>query len=406
MNYRRALHNSSKVQQATTRSIVHCARFHSRKISLYLSHFTGERSMKESLQNKVVVITGASSGIGRAAAMDFAKQGATVVLAGRHTEALQEAEAEAKGHGAQSMSVTTDVTKEDQVEQLASQAEEAYGKIDVWVNNAGVALFAKFEDTPSDDYRRVIDTDFFGYVYGARAALKRFKNQGYGTLINVDSIEGITPRPYQSAYAAAKHAVRALASSLRMELALDGAENIHVCTVLPASVDTPMFAHAGNYTGRTVTASDRAIAPAQVAKAITGLAIKPQREVIVGQAAGNVMSYLFKPASYERKEAFGFDKRHLTSDQTSRAQGNLFQSTGPHAVDGGWRSKQQKQKAEQSKPWLPWAIAGGAILGLTGLAALTMMLTGDKKGKNKQKQSKLPEKLKSKGLALIPVLMK
>jgi NADP-dependent 3-hydroxy acid dehydrogenase YdfG len=365
--------------------------------------------MKESLSNKVVVITGASSGIGRASAAEFARQGATIVLAGRDSDALGEAEAECKGYGANAMTVTCDVTQEGQVEDLASKAEEAYGKIDVWVNNAGVALFAKFEDTPADDYRRVIDTDFFGYVHGARAALKRFKLQGRGTLINVDSVEGIAPKPYHSAYAAAKHAVRALASSLRMELALDGADNINVCTVFPASVDTPMYAHAANYTGRAVKGSETAVAPAQVAKAITGLAIKPQREVMVGNAGKSVLPYLLAPAAYEKGEAFGFEKRHLTTDQAGKAQGNLFRPSGPHATEGGWRTKQERRM-----PVLPFVLIGGAVLGIAGLATLAFFGNKDRtksganfsKAKDKlmgKRQERLMPRFKSRGLAIMPI---
>jgi NADP-dependent 3-hydroxy acid dehydrogenase YdfG len=355
--------------------------------------------MKESLQNKVVVITGASSGIGRATATDFAKQGANLVLAGRDADALSEAAAECKGYGANAMSVVTDVTKEDEVEALAGKAEEAYGKIDVWVNNAGVALFAKFDETPTDDYRRVIDTDFFGYVYGARSALKRFKSQGHGTIINVDSVEGIAPKPYHSAYAAAKHAVRALASSMRMELALDGLTDIHVCTVIPASVDTPMFAHAGNYTGRALVASDKAVAPSQVAKSITGLALKPQREVMIGKT-GSALRYLFSPKSYEQSEAFGYESRHLTEDQTSRAQGNLFRPSGPHAIEGGWRLRQQ----EGDRPLLPWLILGGAILGISSIAAALFLSQDDNRKKRIEKGiKKANEKLKTRGLKLMPL---
>jgi NAD(P)-dependent dehydrogenase (short-subunit alcohol dehydrogenase family) len=366
--------------------------------------------MKESLQGKIVVITGASSGIGRATAAEFAKQGANVVLAGRDADALSEAEAECKGYGANAMTVTTDVTQENQVEELAGKAEEAFGKLDIWVNNAGVALFAKFDETPTDDYRRVMDTDFFGYVYGARAALKRFKNQGYGTIINIDSVEGIAPKPYNSAYAAAKHAVRALASSLRMELALDNLSGINVCTVIPATADTPLYAHAGNYTGRGVRAPETAVAPAQVAQAITKVALKPQREVLVGNVARSAMQYLFSPQAYERKEAFGYDKRHLTADQVSKDQGNLFRSSGPHAVSGGWRTRQQKA----ARPWLPLAIIGGAIVGLTGIAAIAALATAKTRGAGEPGGTRKPEKprdrwqprFKNRGFAIMPISTK
>ena len=353
------------------------------------------------LKDKVVVITGATSGIGRATALQFCKEGARVVLSGRDTEALREAEHECASSGARTLAVTTDVCKEDQVEQLASKAAEAFGRIDIWVNNAGVSLFAKFEDAPSEDFRQVIETDFFGYVNGARAALKRFKTQGSGTLINVDSIEGIAPKPYNTAYAAAKHAVRALASSLRMELALDGAKEIEVCTVMPASVDTPLFAHAANYTGHAVQPSPAAMTSTQVAEAITKLAKKPQRELILGMAPkGSVMQYLFAPKTYEKSTARNFPANHLTDNEASAHAGNLFNPTGPHTTTGGWNTG-----ASQQPKVRPWMIIGGALLGAAAAGTGWLLMNN-----NRAKQKEAAEQQKQQPITrlkkLVPVFAK
>lgn len=350
------------------------------------------------LKDRVVVITGATSGIGRATALQFCKEGARVVLSGRDTEALKETEHECASSGAQTLAVTTDVCKEEQVEQLAARAVETFGRIDIWVNNAGVSLFAKFEDAPSADFRQVFETDFFGYVNGARAALKRFKNQGNGTLINVDSIEGIAPKPYNTAYAAAKHAVRALASSLRMELALDGAKDIQVCTVMPASVDTPLFAHAANYTGRAVQPSPSAMTSTQVAEAIVKLAKKPQRELILGVAPkGSVMQYLFAPKTYEKSTARNFPANHLTDSETSTGAGNLFNPTGPHTTTGGYKAG-APQTGFKLRPWM---IIGGALVGASAAAGWLAMNAG----RDKQKQQAKPQTITTLK-KLVPVFAK
>ena len=356
-------------------------------------------AMKD-LHDKVVVITGASSGIGRATTLEFAAEGANVVLAGRDAGALKEAEAEAQQAGAKTLISIADVTDENAVEKLADQAEETFGHIDIWVNNAGVGLFAKFEDTPAGDYKRIMDTNFFGYVNGARSALKRFKAQGFGTLINVDSVESISPRPYNSAYSAAKHAVRALTSSLRMELALDGAKNITVSSVLPASVDTPFYAHAANYTGQTLHGSETATDPAEVARAITRLAKKPQREVILRGARRSIMQFMMNPAKYEIKHSGRYLQHHLTSDNAVRTQGSLYDAKEPHAVSGGWRkAPDSAQKLKQAMPWIALA---GTVAAVGGIATWLLWPKTQPDAKKLAESSKPTAKLK----ALIPLPQK
>ncbi len=205
--------------------------------------------MPRELRDSVVVITGASSGIGRATSLRFAERGAAVVLAGRRAETLDELAAACRGRGGKAVAVPTDVTDRSAVEDLAASAISTYGRIDVWVNNAAVTLFARFEEAPMDAYRRVIETNLFGYIYGARAVLPYFRRQAAGALINIGSVVGIVGQPYTSAYCLSKFAIRGLGECLRQEL-LD--QPIHVSTVLPAEIDTPVFAHAGDCTGRAV----------------------------------------------------------------------------------------------------------------------------------------------------------
>src|SRR5690606_21511524 len=143
--------------------------------------------------------------------------------------------------------------------------------------------------------RRVIETNLFGYVHGARTALPYFREQGCGTLINVASAVAAAPQPYTSAYVASKFAIRGLSDCLRMELSLDHVPDIHVCTVLPATVDTPLFQHAANYTGRAVQAMPPVYAAERVARAIVDLVTSPEREVFVGNA-GRLMALQYQLA--------------------------------------------------------------------------------------------------------------
>jgi NAD(P)-dependent dehydrogenase (short-subunit alcohol dehydrogenase family) len=295
--------------------------------------------MTRSIQDSVIVITGASSGIGRATALEAARQGASVVLAARREEALQKLASECNMLKGQAIAVPTDVTSEEAVRDLARRAISTYGRIDVWINDAAVTLFAKFEEAPLDVFRRVFDTNVFGYVHGARAALPYFREQGSGILINVDSVVGKAPQPYTSAYVMSKHAVRAMADYLRMELILDKANDIHVCTVMPATIDTPLFQHAANYTGRKAKAMNPVYPSQKVAEAIVSLVERPQREIVVGEAGYLMMAqHGLTPELYEKTMAQQIDRDHLQDAPAPPTEGNLFEPIeGEQAsVSGGW----------------------------------------------------------------------
>jgi short-subunit dehydrogenase len=174
------------------------------------------------VKDAVVVITGASSGIGRATAITFARQGAVLVLAARREDALNEVVSECEAEGTRAMAISVDVADAKAVDELARRAVERFGRIDVWVNNAAVTIFSPFLDMPLEDLRRLLDVNIMGYVHGARAALKQMREQGSGVLVNVSSVVGIVAQPYTSAYSLSKAAIRSLSTSLRDELRLDG----------------------------------------------------------------------------------------------------------------------------------------------------------------------------------------
>ncbi|AUX48765.1 short-chain dehydrogenase [Sorangium cellulosum] len=302
--------------------------------------------MRERFRNPVVVITGASSGIGRATALAFAERGAAVVLSARREQPLRDVAAACEQAGGKALVVPADVTNEAAVLEIARRAAESFGRLDVWVNNAAVTLFGLFEQTPSEPYRRVIETNLFGYIHGARAALAQFRRQGSGVLINVASMVSKIPEPYVSAYVASKHAIRGFSQSLRQELEVLHARDIHVCTVMPATIDTPLFQHAGNYTGRAPRAMPPVYPPERVARAIVRLARTPRREVYAGTSAPQLalLSFL-APGLAERLLARSVDRLHLHHGRTAYAtNGNLFTPmVEGTAATGGWKPRRERR---------------------------------------------------------------
>lgn len=296
--------------------------------------------MPRPIKNSVIVITGASTGIGRATAMEFAKQGATLLLAARNEAPLQEVAQECQRVGGTAVAMPTDMTNESAVQALAQRAIASFGRLDVWVNNAAVSVFGRFEEIPMSAFHRVIETNLFGYIHGARAALPYFREQGSGNLINVSSVVGLTGQPYTIPYTISKYAIRGLSDSLRMELSLDNADDIHVCTVLPGSIDTPIFQHAANYSGRQTKAMSPVNPAKDVAEAIAGLVERPQREIVVGQAVNlMVLQKTLAPDLFEPMFAKQVDQDHFQDHQPApQTEGNLFEPTHDYTgVSGNWR---------------------------------------------------------------------
>ncbi|HEY0444629.1 MAG TPA: SDR family oxidoreductase [Candidatus Limnocylindrales bacterium] len=292
--------------------------------------------MDRVLQGTVAVVTGASSGIGRATALELARRGASVVVAARRDEPLASLVEECRQAGGDALGLVADVTDEAAVELLARSAVERFGRLDVWVNNAGVTIFGTLEETPMESIRRMFDVNVFGYLNGARAALRIFREQGRGTIINNASMMGKVAAPYQAHYAMTKAAIVALGEGLREELMDD--PGIDVCTVMPASIDTPFFEHAANYAGRAPQPPGPVYSAEEVARTIADCVTSPRREAFVG-GVGRMASVVRRvsPAAWETMAARQIPRETFADAPAPRSDGNLFQPLASGTgVSGGW----------------------------------------------------------------------
>jgi short-subunit dehydrogenase len=235
------------------------------------------------VDQQVIVITGASSGIGLATAAAAAAQRAKLVLAARSGKALEDIVRTIRGYGAEAIHVVADVGDRSQADRIAEAAIDRYGRIDTWVNNAGVSIYGRLEEVSEEDSRRLFDTNFWGVVNGSMAALPYLRRRG-GALINVGSEASDAVLPLQGMYAASKHAVKGFTDALRVELELDRLP-ISVTLIQPTAVDTPFPQNARNYMDREPKLPSPQIDPARVADAILGAAASPAREVKVGMMA-------------------------------------------------------------------------------------------------------------------------
>jgi short-subunit dehydrogenase len=305
------------------------------------------RDEEQRIAGKTYVVTGASSGIGRGVALRLARLHANVVLAARRAGVLEEVAALANAAGGATLVMATDVSNPKDVQRLAESAAARFGRIDVWINNAGVGAIGRFEDIPVADHARVVDVNLKGVIYGSHAALRQFKTQGYGVLINIGSVESEVPLAYHASYAATKAAVLGLGRALNEELRLAGQRNIAVSTVMPYATDTPFFEHAANYSGhstRMVALDD----PQKVVDVIVHASLYPREEVPVGwKARGAYWSHRIAPDLAERISANIAHKEQFEKGAPApRTDGSLFQPMqSGRGIEGGVRARMEREDA-------------------------------------------------------------
>ncbi|HEV7843637.1 MAG TPA: SDR family oxidoreductase [Pyrinomonadaceae bacterium] len=234
----------------------------------------------KNLSAQVVVITGASSGIGLVTARMAARRGARLVLAARSEEALRQLAEEINSSGGEAAYVVADVGLEEDVRRIGEKANERFGGFDTWVNNAGVSIYGNLLDVSLEDMRRLFDTNFWGVVYGSLTAAERLRTRG-GAIINVGSTLSDRAIPVQGIYSASKHAVKGFTDALRMELEAEGAP-ISITLIKPGAIATPYPQHAKNYMEREPTVPPPVYAPEVVAEAILYCAEHPERDVFAG----------------------------------------------------------------------------------------------------------------------------
>jgi short-subunit dehydrogenase len=307
------------------------------------------KSGQRKIVGKTYVILGASSGFGRGMAEELGRLKANVVIAARRTDLLNEVAASIKEAGANVVVVTMDISKPEDVQRVMDTTVQIFSKIDVWVNMVGVGAIGPFWDIPLSDQARVIDVNLKGFIYGSYVAIQQFRKQGYGTLINMGSIDSETPLAYQAAYSASKAGVRSLGLALTQELKRNGYDNINIVTVEPWAADTPWWGHAANYSGGTprMAAMD---GPDKVVNALLRVSLRPRSELPVGwKAKGSWFSHHIAPRfteSFSGKVAHKYQIKD--APPAPPTAGAIYQpmETG-RKVDDGVRARMKREKKER-----------------------------------------------------------
>jgi NAD(P)-dependent dehydrogenase (short-subunit alcohol dehydrogenase family) len=287
------------------------------------------------VHEQVVVVMGASSGIGRAAALRFAERGAAVVVSARSAPGLESLVAEITARGGRAEAVVADVSDAAQVQSVADAALSAYGRIDTWVNLAGVALFASFEHTTAEEFRRVVEVNLLGQVHGAMVALPHLRRGG-GSLICVSSMGAKRGIPLQTAYCASKHGIDGFVESLRAELRHDKAP-VSLTQIMPATINTPLFDNARTKLGVKPTAPPPVYQPRVVVEAVLHAAEHPVRDIIVGGAArALILTESVAPRLLDAVLSTVGYRLHYTKDpKPDGAPDNLYEPlTGHDSAEG------------------------------------------------------------------------
>jgi short-subunit dehydrogenase len=286
------------------------------------------------IHEQVIVITGASSGIGLATALEAAKQRAKVVLSARSESTLANTAARIREQGGEASYVPADVADRAQVQQIADVALEKYGRIDTWVNDAGVSIYGRLDQVSEEDNRRLFETNFWGVVNGSLVALPYLK-ASHGALINIGSEVSDAVVPLQGIYSASKHAVKGFTDALRVELEQVDKAEIAITLIQPTAVNTPYPEHAANYMDREPQLPTPRIDPEKVAKAILDAATHHRRDVKVGaMAVLNTLAAKLTPALADRLTAKQVGRQQRQQPATRDRKGALYQAGGTGQVRG------------------------------------------------------------------------
>ena len=323
--------------------------------------------MLKPLEIQVIVITGATSGIGLVTARMAAKRGARLVLAARSEDALQELAQEIKEADGQVTYVVADVGEEEDVQRIAAAAKERFGGFDTWINNAGVSIYGKLADVPIEDQRRLFETNYWGVVYGSLAAVKQLQQRG-GALINIGSVLSDRAIPLQGAYCASKHAVKGFTDALRMELEHEGAP-VSVTLIKPSAIDTPYTDHAKNYLAVEPRNPPPVYSPETVAEAILYCAENAERDVFIG-GGGKSLSVLgnYAPRVTDKMmEWTMFDLQKSDEPARSLERHSLDKPSG-HSDERGHYSGHVAESSLYTRGSLHPLITGGLLLAGAGLA--------------------------------------
>lgn len=318
------------------------------------------------IDQQVIVVMGASSGIGRETALRLARRGGKLVVAARSQDGLETLVDEIRREGGTVTPVVADVTDFAQVKAVADEAVAKYGRLDTWVGVAGVGVYAKFEDLAPEEFKQVIDVNLVGQAYGAMAALPHLKREGRGALIHVSSIESQVAFPYHSAYAASKHGIPGFLDALRLELHHDNLP-ISVTNIMPAAINTPFFSSARTKLGVKPAAPPPVYQPGTVADQIVYAAEHPIRDMICG-GAGKVFVQTQKISPLlmdQLHQLVSFKAQRTDEPKSADAPDNLFApADGDNRVEGDFGDIAFKRSTYNwlgRHPWTRRAIFGATL---------------------------------------------
>lgn len=348
------------------------------------------------LKDSVVVITGASAGIGRATARAFGRAGARVALLARGRDGLEAARAEIEAAGGRALVVPADVADYAQVEAAAETVERELGPIDVWVNNAMATIFSPFMDIAPDEYRRATEVTYLGTVHGTLAALKRMRPRNRGTIVQVGSALAYRAIPLQSAYCGAKFAVRGFTDSLRSEL-LHDRSRIRLTMVQLSAFNTPQFDWARSHMPRRAQPVPPIFQPEVAAAAIVRAARHPRREIWVGlPAVKTILAQKFAPGLLDRLLArMGYEGQIADEPEPAGRPDNLYAPVaGDHGAHGRFDRQARGHSWQASLSGRGPALAASTAL-LVGAALIGAVLRGASKGRPRMPRIPRPRSVAS-----------